>query len=137
MRTLPALTLAAAGLLALTACSAEPVKTAAAPITPTTHKVTYQVHGTNPSKTGVGPYGLVTLRTPSGTKQVSSTWPIQNKADGTGLTYTMAGGDIAYMSAQAKHERATVICEIWVDGVLKATNTSNGSYAAVTCEATV
>lgn len=78
----------------------------------------------------------ITYETPSGTSQATIRIPLKDTA-GDVVTFEMERGDFVYLSAQNKGTSGNIICRISVDGVVVSTNTSSGSYAIASCDATV
>ncbi|MGW6739708.1 MmpS family transport accessory protein [Streptomyces sp. NPDC055025] len=57
-------------------------------------------------------------------------------ADGGGIDFMAARGTSLYLSAQNTGDAGDLTCQIVVDGVVVAENTSSGGYTIVTCQAT-
>ena len=73
----------------------------------------------------------VTMATPTGTSQA-------DEYTGREHQYTMATGDLFYISAQAQGDIISdITCTVTVDGLPVATNTSSGQFAVVSCHGQV
>lgn len=92
--------------------------------TPSGYSVRYRVAGT--AKAG----SMVWENSQGGTEMGDYNLPWQK-------SFTFAGGDFVYISAQNQGETGSIICQIWVNGVKWKESTSTGAYSIATCSGSV
>lgn len=82
--------------------------------------------------------GNITLQNQSGVTQIGTHYlPLRTKDGRDGLTGEYKPGSFLYISGQVEdYLTGKLTCEIYIDGVLVAQNTAQGSYSIVTCQAT-
>lgn len=80
----------------------------------------------------------ITLQSQSGLTQIGTHYlPLRTKDGRDGLTGEYKPGSFLYISGQVEdYLTGKLTCEIYVDDVLVAQNTAQGSYSIVTCKAT-
>lgn len=82
--------------------------------------------------------GNITLQSQSGVTQIGTQYlPLRTKDGRDGLSGEYKPGSFLYISGQVEdYLTGKLTCEIYVDDVLVAQNTAQGSYSIVTCQAT-
>jgi hypothetical protein len=101
-----------------------------APTTRSVATVLYEVEGSVE-------WADVTLRTPTGTEQLTPDVPLHTKSGKTGLTYEFPAGGFVYIAAQMKDSFGTIRCRITVNGIVVAENESSADYGIAQCQGRV
>lgn len=97
------------------------------PTAPSTHTVLYEVEGSTD-------YAAVTMRTPTGTRQINPDIPMTRTDSGErGLEMTVERGESLYLSAQNQRGSGTIVCRISVDGRVISENESSGGHTIASC----
>lgn len=90
------------------------------------HSVEYKITMTDSNS-----MALTYQNAQGGTEQMKAAGRVWTK------TFRMEPGDFAYISAQNQRDSGGVMCEIYVDGKLWKTSTSDGGYTIASCSGSV